>query len=552
MTAALPAPPEHIHDADDRRSARGGPSGRIGLVLALSLACAGPARAHGFAQPYDLPIPLWLYLAAAATAVAGTFVVMVAFRRAAPGLSGYPRLDLLRFRVGRALAHPAVLFLCRVLSFAIFVLIVVAGLIGTQNPFKNIAPTLVWVVWWVGVAYVSALVGDVWALINPWRTGFLWAEALYRRLRPGRELSRGRPYPHGLGAWPAVCLFLAFVWIELAWPGGETPRNLAVAALAYSAITWAGMLVFGRERWLRHGEAFALVFGLLARFAPLEVRVTAPGLCRACPAAPCASRDGGCVGCYACYERAAPAERAWNLRPYAVGLLGDGPVPWSVMVFVLLMLSTVTFDGLTETPAWQGLVEALGSLPGVELGPAARRSSGGGALTAVLTLALVLFAALFLAVYLLFGRLMAAAVGAGPGPAADRRGAVELARRFVLTLIPIALAYHLAHYLSFLLTAGQLVVPLASDPLGFGWNLFRTTHYRVDIGVVSAKFVWYTAVATIVVGHVLAVYLAHVTAARAFVSDRSALLSQLPMLALMVGYTTISLWILAQPVVADP
>ena len=121
----------------------------------------------------------------------------------------------------------------------------------------------------------------------------------------------------------------------------------------------------------------------------------------------------------------------------------------------------------------------------------------------------------------------------------------------MLTLNPIALAYHLAHYLSFLLTAGQLVVPLASDPLGFGWNLFRTTHYRVDIGVVDAKFIWYTAVTTIVVGHVLAVYLAHVTAARAFVSDRSALLSQLPMLALMVGYTTISLWILAQPVVAD-
>src|SRR3990170_3583189 len=161
LTAALPAPPEDIRDADDGRSARGGLTGRIAFILVLSSAWAGPARAHGFAQPYDLPIPLWLYLAAAATAVAGTFVVMVAFRGAAPGLSGYPRLNLLRFRVGRALAHPAMLFPFRALSVAIFVLIVVAGLIGTQNPFKNIAPTLVWVVWWVGVTYISALVGDV-------------------------------------------------------------------------------------------------------------------------------------------------------------------------------------------------------------------------------------------------------------------------------------------------------------------------------------------------------------------------------------------------------
>jgi len=118
LTAALPAPPEDIRDADDGRSARGGLTGRIAFILVLSLAWAGPARAHGFAQPYDLPIPLWLYLAAAATAVAGTFVVMVAFRSAAakrafaevrPGKKGIemfllpPRAEL---RDSRGIATP--------------------------------------------------------------------------------------------------------------------------------------------------------------------------------------------------------------------------------------------------------------------------------------------------------------------------------------------------------------------------------------------------------------------------------------------------------------
>jgi hypothetical protein len=100
-----------------------------------------------------------------------------------------------------------------------------------------------------------------------------------------------------------------------------------------------------------------------------------------------------------------------------------------------------------------------------------------------------------------------------------------------------------------LLIAGQLIIPLSSDPFGIGWNLFHTTHYRIDIGIVGAKFVWYTAVTTIVIGHILAVYLAHTMALRVIGDHRRALKSQVPMLFLMVSYTMISLWILAQPIV---
>ena len=131
-----------------------------------------------------------------------------------------------------------------------------------------------------------------------------------------------------------------------------------------------------------------------------------------------------------------------------------------------------------------------------------------------------------------------------PGPSSD-----VVARSFVLSLMPIAIAYHLAHYLSYFLIAGQIAIPLISDPFGWGWDLFGTAGYRIDIAVVNAKTVWYVAVAAIVIGHIVAVYLAHVMAMRVFAEPRRALISQFPMLALMVGYTTISLWILAQPIV---
>jgi len=512
-------------------------------VALVGIGWPGPAAAHAFAQRYDLPIPLWLFVAGAGAAVALSFVAMVLFPRETPGLRGYPRFDLLAHRPSRWLAHPAPVFILRLVAVALFLLIVTAGLFGAESPFRNIAPTLIWVIWWVGVAYLSALVGDVWAVLNPWRTLFAWAEAFYRRFRPGGGLSLGLWLPAWVGVWPAVLLFLAFAWMEIVSSAGDSPRLLATAILIYSAVTIAGMALFGAEPWLRAGEAFSVAFGLLARFAPLEVRTTDDALCRSCGAATCAD-GGGCINCYDCFTRAAPAARQWNLRPYAVGLLTEGPVHPSSLAFVLAMLATVSFDGFTETPLWGTIQDtALGNPTLIPILTAAR-DAGADVLKLIASAGLFAFPLIFFAVYILFAAVMTAAAGPGAGHSVG-----SVARLFVLNLVPIALAYHLAHYLSYLLVAGQLVIPLASDPFGFGWNLFGTNLYRLDIGIVGSRFVWYTSVIAIVLGHMAAVYLAHVMAERAFPDRRTALRSQAPMLVLMVGYTMVSLWILAQPVV---
>ena len=93
---------------------------------------------------------------------------------------------------------------------------------------------------------------------------------------------------------------------------------------------------------------------------------------------------------------------------------------------------------------------------------------------------------------------------------------LEVARSFALTLVPIAIGYHVAHYLVFLLVQGQYIIPLLSDPFGCGWNLFGTAGYRVDIAIAGARFAWYAAVAAIVIGHMIAVYLAHLRAMAVF------------------------------------
>ena len=477
-----------------------------------------PARAHAFGPRYDLPLPLDLYLAGAGGAVALSFVIMVLVFRAPPARTRRPGVDLLRFGPVHVLLHPAVIAVLQVISIGLFLLVLAAGFFGTQDTLKNFAPTFVWIIWWVGLAYVVALAGNLWPTINPWSILFAGLEKVVRLLGARGRLGLGLTYPSWLGVWPAVALFGFFAWFELIVETAKVPDILATAILVYSGITWLGMAVFGRDVWLARGEAFSLAFGVLGRFAPID-------------------RPG----------RDSPHDRAshWYLRPYAAGLITERPCRLSMMVFVLLLLSTVTFDGFKETPHHADLLEWIASEPLFHPLLLKLHKLGLDLIVVLDTVMLALSPLLFFLVYLGFSWL-AKEVPDSELPV------MEIAGLFVLSLVPIAIAYHLAHYLSYLLLAGQLIIPLASDPFGIGWDIFGTTSYSIDIGVIGARFVWYTAVIAIIVGHVFAVGVAHFVALRVFESAGVALKSQYPFLVLMVAYTMVSLWILSQPIVASP
>jgi hypothetical protein len=200
------------------------------------------------------------------------------------------------------------------------------------------------------------------------------------------------------------------------------------------------------------------------------------------------------------------------------------------------MLATVTFDGFSATPAWAEFQTFILDTFG----------NGGSevfnSLVLADTMGVILFPLGFFLVYMFFSKLMAISVK-------GEVSTLEIARIFGYSLIPIALAYNIAHFITLLLIQGQLIVPLASDPFGSGWNIFGTVDYSINIAIINARILWFLSVGLIVLGHMLAVYLAHLVAIRTF-SDRAMVLkSQYPMLTLMVVYTLISLWILAQPIV---
>jgi hypothetical protein len=126
------------------------------------------------------------------------------------------------------------------------------------------------------------------------------------------------------------------------------------------------------------------------------------------------------------------------------------------------------------------------------------------------------------------------------------RSDLPLAGLFVFSLVPIALAYNVAHYFSLLINQWQYAIRMASDPLGRGWDLFGTADFPTKLSLLSPKTIWYAQVTALVVGHVLGLVLAHDRAVSVFRSARLALRTQYAMLALMVLYTVGGLWVLSQ------
>ena len=519
-------------------------------ILSILLAPA-PVYAHAFGQRYDLPIPLSYFMAGAAATVALSFAVIGIFLRGGSAEYRYPRFNLLalptvtptsRIKAGVA----------RALSVLLLLLVLATSLFGSDNPLTNLSPTFVWIIWWVGMGYISALFGNLWMLINPWKAIYECAEWLLQRagMPFDRLMANGyggglRPYPANWDAMPALIAFLAFVWLENVYPGSIVPRYLGIIIIAYSLYTLGGMLLFGKHVWLRYGDPFSTLFGIFARFSPTEVRVVA-GSCEACeldcaldgdpstnPEQTISGRTGlDCVDCYACFERAPAERRQFNLRPWAAGLVPSDRVSWQTCAFVVLALAAVTFDGLQETTGWLG-VQTIGL-----------RLLGPSGVSVIDTLGVVLIPLLFIGIYLLFCIGIRALSG-------EQASLAEVAGAYVFSLVPIALAYNMAHFLSLLLVQGQLIIPLASDPFGFGWDIFGSSGYRIDPTVISTKFAWIVSVGAIVVGHIISVYIAHTIAIRRAPSHALALRGQYPMLALMVFYTAVSLWIIAQPIVAQ-
>ena len=460
-------------------------------AAALSVALPSVAFAHGVQGRAETPIPNEVFVIAAGAVLIVSFVGL-AFGWSRPVLATVPWRRIPR-PIERVLLAGATIWIARFIVLAGFLVVFATAAFGSTRIGANPASLIVFVVWWIGLVPLSALFGNVWREVNPWAT-------IARLVRiPAQRPDR--PLPSWVGYWPAAAVLLAFAWFELVYPAPASPRLIAVLIAVYSSTTLIAMWRWGIEQWLDQGEAFSVYTGLLALLSPVELRGSGT------------DRQLGIRPPFVAATRV-------RVRPGLVGLIA-------------VLIATVTYDGLSASGLWQRR-DVIASERLIDLGLS---DLWAGVLIGTFGLlgSLAAFALLYEGFSALSGRL------AGWRGTSNGRMAVA----FLHSLVPIALAYFVAHYLTLFVFQSQDLLRLVSDPLGSGADYFGTADSRIDFQLVSANAIWITQVAAIVAGHVIALAMAHDRALELERGRGQALKSQIPMLVLMVFLTVAGLWSLS-------
>jgi len=312
-------------------------------IAAAALVAAGLAvtpeiaSAHALGQTFPLPVPLGLYLGAAALTVAASFVVSIF-------LVGMPR-PLPEYRTWPVPVRAAAIgaWVLRLLGLVWWYGAIAVGfVVGGVTPLPAV---LFWIFIWVGVPISAILLGNPWPSLSPFRTTHDLLERLVR-LVGVKRLDLGLANPAGIARWPATMLLLAFIWLELIFPGRTDAVTLAIILTSYTAMTLVGMTLLGRVAWLREVELFEVLSGWFGRVGPLGRRATRRELCRDCGET---CDPTHCVDCPECIAAADGGDIRPEYRPWITGLSEPMRPGWSDAAFILLALAGVTYDGLKET-----------------------------------------------------------------------------------------------------------------------------------------------------------------------------------------------------------
>jgi len=374
--------------------------------------------------------------------------------------------------------------------FLWFCWLLYAGYAGTRDPLENPLVLGFWVAFWMAALMVQGLIFNLWEWISPWR----WLVRPIIRLRGAGKFT----LPWSFGAWPAVILLLCFSAFTLADPAPDDPARLASIGLAYLFITIAGMMLCGPRRWLAQVEFFTVVMTLFGRLAPWGMRARHIRL----------GWHGWQLG------------RGLSMRP-------------GLPVFILVLLGTGSFDGFNETFVW---------LDFIGINPLAFPGRSAVVIPVICGLAAgnVILVTAFAMLLLMGDRI-----------AGERHGTSQLVATFAPTILPIALAYHTAHYLPSLLVDGQYVLAALNDPFNSGANLLGRDGAYVTTGFFNhretMRVIWLSQALIIVCGHVLAVVLAHAQALHVYRNLQRAFIAGMPLAIFMILYTWLGLWLLAAP-----
>ena len=482
-------------------------------------------------------VPGWLFAVGVGAVILLSFIVIERFGLASA--SGW-RLELTKNRyVRKIIGNPWFRLAFQLPVLAMFLAVIYVGLFG--NYARNLAPVLTWTVWWAGLIFGVALLGNAWCFMCPWD--------LLSNI--GRKLSMGYELPKWLrNVYPATFLFIVITWAELGWGITNNPRQTAVlgALMAFSAVGMA--LVFEKKAFCRSVCMVGRTSGMYSMFSPIEIRARDTRVCDNCTTHACLNgSDAGygcptgidmsehsentyCTLCTECFNTCPALIPTVRVRPFGVDIPAVKDWRKDEAVLALTLLALTGFHGLSMTPVWQnfepGTTDIVGLLrEGLALGQV-------GAFT-------VGMIGIFFVPFVVYGLLTALAwLWVRPSGV----GYEELFVAYAYSLLPVALFYHLAHNSMHLFMEGQQVIPLFSDPMGTGADWFGTATWHLG-PLLSMEAVWYMQVVLVVIGHLFGVTVAHRISRRLFDDPAWASRSLIPMTAMMVTVSVAGLWLMS-------
>lgn len=429
----------------------------------------------------------------------------------------------------------------------VFAVVVIAGIWGTQLGDKNFATVITWLIWWAVIIFTFLFLSRTWCMVCPlvsvaeWlQRGRLWGVGK-------RVFSLNRKWPRRLrNFWVPTAFFIVLTWMYLFVGLASNPLATAIVTLGlFIGPAIVVSLIFERRTFCRYVCPIGGIIGAYSMTAPLELRNRDDAVCRSCKDKSCyRGNEKGygcpmfempqkmetntyCVMCTECIKTCPNDNISLNVRPFLSDLWRTRKLGFDVAAIVVILLGVTVFQTLEMLEPWadisNALVEATGFSENVVL--------------TVSYLAMAVIAPL-----LIFGLWSVITRVAGGNGAKVK----TVFTGFAFAFLPIALTSHLSHNLVHFFEEGVAAVPVISDPLGWGWNLFGTANIIAEpiLGMEPLQFFQMTL---ITIGYLAAVYVGWRVARQTFGSRLRTVAGLSPMLVLMIIFATINLVLLNLP-----
>lgn len=458
------------------------------------------------------------------------------------------RYDLLSIPwVHRLLKSRKFQFAFQLPSALVFLLVIVAGIWGTQLGDKNFATVVTWLIWWAVIIFTFLFLSRTWCMLCPlvsiaeWlQRGKLWGVGK-------RFFSLNRKWPRRLrNFWVPTGFFIILTWMYLFLGLASSPLYTALVTIFLFIVPAIVVsLIFQRRTFCRYVCPIGGIIGAYSMTAPLELRNRSDEVCRSCKQKSCyrGSENGYgcpmfelpqtmetntyCTMCTECIKTCPNDNIAVNVRPFLSDLWKTKKLGFDVAAIVVILLGVTVFQTLSMVEPWNDASNAL------------MEATGLGENT-VLTLSYLVLAVLApMLIFTLWSAVTRRLGGNG----------VSLKSVFIgfsFAFLPIALASHLAHNLVHFFEEGTAVVPVISDPLGRGWDLFGTANVIAE-PLLHTETLRIFQMTLIVIGYLGAVYVGWRVARQTFGDRLRSVIGLSPMLVLMIAFATVNLWILSLP-----